>query len=177
MATVADLWGEPEVKPKGGASDISPKQKSFSTYKNGIEINEQFVPQQPQGATIADLWEATPAATPAQLKQQSGNIVGDAIKTGFEMRQKLQGAGEVGLTALTGAVAAPLAAVTGVVAAARSGKFGTQEGVRAGEEQAANLMGQMTYQPRTEKGQEYIQGLQKAFEARFNQFGFKRLFK
>jgi len=44
MATVADLWGEPEVKPKGGASDISPKQKSFSTYKNGIEINEQIVP-------------------------------------------------------------------------------------------------------------------------------------
>jgi len=165
MATVADLWGEPEVKPKGGASDISPKQKSFSTYKNGIEINEQFVPQQPQGATIADLWEATPAATPAQLKQQSGSIVGDAIKTGFEMRQKLQGAGEVGLTALTGAVAAPLAAATGLVSAVRSGKFGTKEGVRAGEEQAANLMGQMTYQPRTEKGQEYIQGLQKAFEA------------
>lgn len=166
MATVADLWGEPEVKPKGGTSDvIAPKQKSFSTYKNGIEINEQFAPQQPQGASIADLWEATPAATPAQLKQQSGSIIGDAIKTGFEMRQKLQGAGEVGLTALTGAVAAPLAAVTGAVAAARSGKFGTKEGVKAGEQQAANLMGQMTYQPRTEKGQEYIQGLQKAFEA------------
>ncbi len=166
MATVADLWGEPEVKPKSGTFDvIAPKQKFFSTYKNGIEINEQAAPQQPQGATIADLWEATPAATPAQLKQQSGSIVGDAIKAGFEMRQKLQGAGEVGLTALTGAVAAPLAAATGLVSAVRSGKFGTQEGVRAGEEQAANLMGQMTYQPRTEKGQEYIQGLQKAFEA------------
>lgn len=163
MATVADLWGETEVKPKGGASDIVPKQKSFSTYKNGIEINEQAA--QPQGSTIADLWESTPAAFPAQLKQQSGSIVGDAIKTGFEMRQKLQGAGEVGLTALTGAVAAPLAAATGLVSAVRSGKFGTKEGVRAGEEQAANLMGQMTYQPRTEKGQEYIQGLQKAFEA------------
>ena len=52
MATVADLWGEPEVKPKGGASDIiSPKQKSFSTYKNGIEINEPMV-QQPQGVWL-----------------------------------------------------------------------------------------------------------------------------
>ena len=170
MATVADLWGEPEVKPKGGASDIiSPKQKSFSTYKNGIEINEQAAPQQPQGATIADLWEATPAATPAQLKEQSGNIVGEAIKKGFETRKQLGeaalGAGETALTALTGAVAAPLAAATGVVAAARSGKFGTKEGVQAGEEQAKNLMGQMTYQPRTAKGQEYIQGLQQAFEA------------
>jgi hypothetical protein len=165
MSTVADLWDTPEVKPKGGASDISPKQKSFSTYKNGIEINEQAAPQQPQGSTIADLWESTPAATPAQLKQQSGSIVGDAIKTGFEMRKQLQGAGEVGLTALTGAVAAPLAAATGVIAAARSGKFGTKEGVKAGEEQAKNLMGQMTYQPRTEKGQEYAQDLQRAFEA------------
>lgn len=165
MATVAELWGEPEVKPKGGASDITPKQKSFSTYKDGIVINEQAAPQQPQGSTIADLWESTPAATPAELKKQSGSIVGEAIKKGFEMRQQLQGAGEVGLTTLTGAVAAPLAAVTGVIAAARSGKFGTKEGVKAGEEQAANLMGQMTYQPRTEKGQEYIQGLQKAFEA------------
>ena len=165
MATVADLWGEPEVKPKGGTSDIiAPKQKSFSTYKNGIEINEPMA-QQPQGSTIADLWEATPAATPAQLKQQSGSIVGDAIKTGFEMRQKLQGASEVGLNLLTGAVAVPLAAATGVVAAARSGKFGTQQQFQAGEEQAKNLMGQMTYQPRTAKGQEYMQGLQQAFEA------------
>lgn len=164
MATVADLWGEPEVKPKGGTSDvIAPKQKPFSTYKNGIEINEPI--PQPQGSTIADLWEATPAATPAQLKQQSGSIVGDAIKAGFEMRQQLQGVGEAGLTALTGAVAAPLAAATGVVAAARSGKFGTKEGVQAGEEQARNLMGQMTYQPRTEKGKEYIQNLQGLFEA------------
>lgn len=169
MATVADLWGEPEVKPKGGTSNvIAPKQKSFSTYKNGIEINEQ-IPEQPQGATIADLWESTPAATPAQLKQQSGNIVGEAIRKGFETRKQLGeaaiGAGETALTALTGAVAAPLAAATGVVAAARSGKFGTKEGVQAGEEQAKNLMGQMTYQPRTAKGQEYIQGLQQAFEA------------
>jgi hypothetical protein len=170
MATVAELWGEPEVKPKGGSSDvISPKQKSFSTYKNGIVINEQTAPQQPQGSTIADLWESTPAATPAQLKEQSGSIVGDAIKKGFESRLQIRdavlGAGEAGLTALTGAVAAPLAAATGVVSAVRSGKYGTKEGVQAGEAQAKNLMGQMTYQPRTEKGQEYVQNLQQAFEA------------
>ena len=114
MATIADLWDAPEVKPKGGASDVvAPKQKSFSTYKGGIEINESASPQQPQGATIADLWESTPAATPAQLKQQSGNIVGEAIRKGFETRKQLGeaaiGAGETALTALTGAVAAPLA--------------------------------------------------------------------
>jgi len=164
MATVADLWGEPEVKPKGGTSDvIAPKQKSFSTYKGGIEINEPMA--QPQGATIADLWETTPAATPAQLKQQSGGMVTDAIKKAFEMRQQVKGMGEAGLTALTGAVAAPLAAATGVVAGLRSGGYGTQAGVQAAEEQAKNLMGQMVYQPRTPQGQEYVQNLQRAFEA------------
>jgi hypothetical protein len=77
----------------------------------------------------------------------------------------LLGAGEVGLSALTGAIAAPLGAATGVIANLRSGKYGTREGIQVAEEQAKNLMGQMTYQPRTEKGQEYMGNLQSAFEA------------
>jgi hypothetical protein len=77
----------------------------------------------------------------------------------------LLGAGEVGLSALTGAIAAPLGAATGIIANLRSGKYGTKEGMQVAEEQAKNLMGQMTYQPRTEKGQEYMGDLQSAFEA------------
>ena len=77
----------------------------------------------------------------------------------------LLGAGEVGLTALTGAISAPLGAATGIIANLRSGKYGTKEGIQIAEEQAKNLMGQMTYQPRTEKGQQYMGELQSAFEA------------
>jgi len=82
-----------------------------------------------------------------------------------QLGNALLGAGEVGLSALTGAIAAPLGAATGIVANLRSGKYGTKEGMQVAEEQAKNLMGQMTYQPRTEKGQEYMGDLQSAFEA------------
>lgn len=166
MATVADLWGEPEVKPKGGASDIiSPKQKSFSTYKNGIEINEPMV-QQPQGSTVADLWQTTPAATKEQLEKHDKGVFASALENVFKAREMFKGAvAEPAATLATGAVAAPLAAITGTVAAARSGQFGTQQGVQAGQQQAQNLMGQMVYQPKTQTGQNVIQSLQSAFEA------------
>lgn len=165
MATVADLWGEPEVKPKGGTSDIiAPKQKSFSTYKNGIEINETMA--QPQGATIADLWDTTPAATKEELKKHDKGVMASALEAAFKAREMFKGAvAEPIATLATGAVAAPLAAATGVVAAARSGQFGTPQGVQAGQQQAQNLMGQMVYQPKTQTGQNVIQSLQSAFEA------------
>ena len=167
MATVADLWGEPEVKPKGGTSDvIAPKQKSFSTYKNGIEINEQFAPQQSQGSTIADLWESTPAATKEQLKKHDKGIFASALENAFKAREMFKGAvAEPVATLATGAVAAPIGAATGIVANLRSGKYGTKEGLQVAEEQAKNLMGQMTYQPRTQTGQDVMQKLQSAFEA------------
>ena len=167
MATVADLWGEPEVKPKGGTSDIiSPKQKSFSTYKNGIEINEQAAPQQSQGSTIADLWQTTPAATTEQLAKHDKGILSSAMENVFKARDIFRGAvAEPLATLASGAVAAPLAAATGVISAARSGQFGNQQGVQAGQQQAQNLMQQMTYQPKTQLGQNVIQGLQSAFEA------------
>ena len=66
MATIADLWDEPtKTKPTGGDVGLMPPQKSFSTYKKGIEINET---QQPQTASIADLWEATPASLATESK-------------------------------------------------------------------------------------------------------------
>ena len=165
MATVADLWGEPEVKPKGGASDvIAPKQKSFSTYKDGIVINEPMA--QPQGSTIADLWETTPTATKEELKKHDKGVFASALENVFKARDIFKGAvAEPVATLATGAVAAPLAAATGTVAAARSGQFGTQQGVQAGQQQAQNLMQQMMYQPKTQTGQNVIQSLQSAFEA------------
>ena len=158
MATVADLWGEPEVKPKGGTSDvIAPKQKSFSTYKNGIEINEQFAPQQPQGATIADLWQTTPAATTEQLAKHDKGLLSSAMENVFKAREMFKGAvAEPVATLATGAQAGVIGPLTGLVAAARSGKFGTQQGVEAGRQQAENYAQQTTYQPKTETGKAVV---------------------
>lgn len=156
MATVADLWGEPEVKPKGGTSDvIAPKQKSFSTYKGGIEINEPM--EQPQGATIADLWETTPTATKEELKKHDKGVFASALENAFKAREMFRGAvAEPVATLTTGAQAGVIGPLTGLVAAARSGKFGTQQGVVAGRQQAENYAQQTTYQPKTETGKAIV---------------------
>ena len=75
------------------------------------------------------------------------------------------GAGEAGLTALSGAVAAPVSAVGGVVGTLASGKYGTPEGIQAGQQVAQQIQAGGTYQPRTAQGQQYVQDLQRAFEA------------
>jgi len=152
MGTLAELWDAPTTEKKT-TQDVAPKRNAFSTYVPGTQIGSEAT------SNLADLWEQTPATEQPKEEQQYG-IVADAIKKAFEARHKFNqtvaGVGEAGLTALTGSVAAPLAAATGLVYGARGGNP---------EEQARNLMQQMTYQPRTAKGQEYVQSLQNAFEA------------
>ena len=101
-----------------------------------------------------------------ELNKHDKGVFASALENVFKARDIFKGAvAEPVATLATGAVAAPLAAATGAVAAARSGQFGTQQGVQAGQQQAQNLMGQMVYQPKTQTGQNVIQGLQSAFEA------------
>ena len=152
MGTLAELWDAPTTEKKT-TQDVAPKRNAFSTYVPGTQIGSEAT------SNLADLWEQTPAAEQPKEEQPNG-MVADAIQKAFEARHKFNqtvaGVGEAGLTALTGSVAAPLAAATGLVYGARGGNP---------EEQARNLMQQMTYQPRTAKGQEYVQSLQNAFEA------------
>lgn len=156
MTTVADLWGETEVKPKGGTSDIAPKQKSFSTYKNGIEINE--VASQPnQGSTVADLWSTTAPATQAELKKSDKGIVAQTLEAALKAKEMFKGAvAEPIATLATGGQAGVIGPLTGLVAAARSGKYGTQQGVEAARQQAENYAQQTTYQPQTETGKAVV---------------------
>jgi hypothetical protein len=158
MGTLAELWDEPTAKPKAAGGDVAPKRSALSTYKPGTPFGE---PEQPKVATMADLWESTPASE----QPKETNLVGRALQNMRVPIEQVRGIGEAGATALTGALAAPLGAATGIVASLRSGQFGTPAGVQAGEQQARNLQEQMTYQPRTAKGQEYVQDLQRMFEA------------
>jgi len=68
-------------------------------------------------------------------------------------------------TLASGTLAVPVSAVGGIAANLTSGKFGTQEGIQTAENAAKNIQGAMTYQPKTQQGQNYIQQLQSAFEA------------
>lgn len=165
MTTVADLWDAPaETKPKGGVPEVMPRQKSFSTYKNGIEINEP-IPQKPQGATIADLWESTPAATKQDLEKHQKGLFASTLEAAMKAGQMFKGAvAEPVATMATGAQAGIIGPLTGLVADIRSGKFGTQEGVRTAEEQARNYAEQTTYQPRTETGKAVVGAIGKVAE-------------
>jgi hypothetical protein len=89
---------------------------------------------------------------PSQLNQ----VVGKGIQAVEEARSQLKGAAEAGATVLTSAAALPVAALSGLV-----------YGIRGGEapEQAKRIMQELTYMPKTEKGQQYLEDLQRAFEA------------
>lgn len=77
------------------------------------------------------------------------------------LADKLVGAGETALTLATGATGGTLGMIggtaKGIVGSVMDGTFGTQEGVRQAEQSAAEGMGALTYQPRTETGQDYAQ--------------------
>lgn len=84
------------------------------------------------------------------------------------MADKLIGAGEAGLTALTGAVGGTIGmlggAAKGVAESVLDGSFGTQQAAKMVEQQAAQGAQALTYMPRTETGQEYAQNVGEAMQ-------------
>ena len=99
------------------------------------------------------------AVKPVQPVQPSQPFLGRMRPTGPNP------AAEALTTLASGALAVPVSALGGIAANLTSGKFGTQEGIQTAENAAKNIQGAMTYQPRTQQGQNYIQQLQSAFEA------------
>lgn len=73
--------------------------------------------------------------------------------------EKITGAGETALTLATGATTGALGmlggTVKGLAGAVMDGTFGTQAGMRQVEQAAGEASAALTYQPRTETGQEY----------------------
>jgi len=133
----------------------------------------QQTQQQASGQTLADLWEATPAAKTQEEKKSEKKTelplaaqFYNKLQEGKQaLGEKIVGAGEAGLTALSGTIAAPVSALGGVVGSLTSGQYGTPQGIQAGQEMARRLQEGGTYQPRTQQGQQYVQNLQRAFEA------------
>jgi hypothetical protein len=72
--------------------------------------------------------------------------------------------GEAGLSLVSGAVAPLVAAPIGVLSTLGSGKYGTSEGIQAGERTAAKVQQGLTYQPKTEQGQELVGKVAKVME-------------
>ena len=148
-------------------NDVAPK-KSAMSGKNPQLQPDADVAQSDYSSDpdVSAFLNVTPKKSKTTQSQgQFNQLIGKTLETFQEPIQQLKGIGEAGATALTGALAVPLSAATGIVANLRSGQYGTPEGIKAGEEQARNLQQQMIYQPKTAKGQEYVQDLQRMFEA------------
>jgi len=83
--------------------------------------------------------------------------------------EQLIGAGETGLTLLTGGTTGLLGTIgggiSGAIEQARAGKFGTPEAARAIQEQAMAGGQRYTYMPRTQAGLEQLQAVGKVAEA------------
>lgn len=127
--------------------------------------------------SFADTFESLysgqkPAEAPAQklseVKSAEQSHVADFFNKMMEAKknlgQNILGAGEAAAQAISGGLAAPVSAAGGVIGALTSGKYGTQQGVQAGQDVARKIQEQMTYQPRTQAGQEASAALAKAFE-------------
>ena len=148
-------------------NDVAPKKSAMSGKNPQLQPDADVAPSDySSDPDVSAFLNVSPQKSKStQTPNQFNQFVGKALQTFQEPIQQLKGIGEAGATALTGALAAPLGAATGIVANLRSGQYGTPAGIRVGEEQAQNLQQQMTYQPKTAKGQEYVQDLQRMFEA------------
>lgn len=91
------------------------------------------------------------------------HIPGTLVKPEPSLGEKVVGAAETGLTALTGAIGGPVGLAVGgggqLAANILRGDFGTDEANRLVEQSALGAAGALTYEPRTEVGREYAQAL------------------
>jgi hypothetical protein len=90
---------------------------------------------------------AVPSATPTYL---------DAIPDSRSVSDIIGGVIETPLALGTGAIAGAVAPIAGVIRSVTGGKYGTQEGVRQGAELAGKVQSALTYQPRTQTGQDVV---------------------
>jgi hypothetical protein len=73
------------------------------------------------------------------------------------------GGGETALALATGVLGSGVGAIAGAGKTLLGGKFGSQEGVREGEDLAGRVTEALTYQPRTQAGQDMTQATGQAF--------------
>lgn len=99
-----------------------------------------------------------------------GDVPGSvAPKPDSSLGEKVVGAGETALSAVTGATAGTVAMggglIKGIIDEVIAGKFGSQEAADRIQQQAEGAAGAVTYAPRTEAGQNMTEGLGEVMQA------------
>lgn len=124
--------------PATGGVDFASLAKEFG----GTQVASKYAPSVPQVTPEGELirFDAIP------IERQAPKGVGDIVL----------GAIETPLAIGTGMLSGAVAPFVGVGATLTSGKYGTQEGIQAGEQAAQRFQRAMTYQPRSQTGQEAV---------------------
>jgi len=108
-----------------------------------------------QAAPVAPLDRLPPETSPTAQPQKNAD----------DIAHRILGLGEAGLSAATGAVGGAAGQLYGIGKTLTSGKYGTQAGIQEGEKAGVDLANKLTYQPRTQTGQQLTEGVGKALEA------------
>lgn len=86
-------------------------------------------------------------------------------KNADDIAHRILGVGEAGLSAVTGALGGAAGQLYGIGKTLMGGKYGTQAGIQEGEQAGVNLANKLTYQPRTQTGQNLTEAAGRALEA------------
>lgn len=141
----------PEPTAAPGADPVTQKLiQGFSAWKQGADLI-------PDSTVPSDRAPVSPSM-PQAPAPQAPSIMDTAI-----------GSGEAILNAATGGTAGMLGmaggAVKGIAKSVMDGTYGTDAGVRSAEQSAANGAAALTYQPRTQSGQEQAQAVGEGMQA------------
>jgi len=139
----------------------SPEGKKYDvTGPEGATKEQAFgILQQQLGAGTA---KATPASPLDRLPPETspGNQPGP--KNADSIINRILGIGEAGLSAATGAAGTTAGQLYGIGKTLTGGKYGTQAGIQQGEKAGTELAEKLTYQPRTQTGQNITEALGKS---------------
>lgn len=144
----------------------SPEGKQYTVNGPDGATQEQafaILQQQLGGATGTPNAEIDPSVPRVDV---TGHYVPDAAPPAPadpSLIDRIKGIGEAGLSTVTGALGlalgAPVGAIKGLAGSVLDGTFGTQQGVQQAEQSAGDAASALTYQPRTQLGQEYTQNV------------------
>lgn len=146
------------MKKANAAGDIAAVNE-MAAYLDSIEAEQAEQPKE-------QITEQEFTERYGDIPDIDGIIAPQEPKEEPTIAEKALGAGEAALTTATGATGGTLGMIggtlKGLVDEIRSGEFGSNEAANRIEQKANELMASLTYQPKTETGQEYVEAIGEA---------------
>lgn len=147
---------------------MADREQLYTALRNADAAGDTAAAQK-----LASYIRSLPADAPAPNPQQVAGVPGadssmlagnrsvgqPAAPSTDSWMGKLAGLVEPVLTLGSGAIAAPVGAIAGMGKSIVGGKFGTQAGVQQGEDFGGKVADALTYQPRTQTGQDLTQSI------------------